>query len=246
MKRKRSGSPLSFPASPTGSESPDELERHGVRRVVKRARLPSNGIDLTETAQADNHTFQPDPSNFDDDTIHEFFSLGKGKGKEKEKDQVSYPPARFEAEHIGPTTLTSPATAAVEECIVIMDSDEEEPQEVPYPRRRTRVASGNAAQGARLPLAPRRRPHEPRQDSNGDDLLRERRDSSELIEIGHEHPPRRRPRQGVIEVGDDEDDPQTRAELFRSRHRKAAHILGRDICIRLIRTSSHTDVFGRD
>lgn len=112
-------------------------------------------------------------------------------------------------------------TTQSSECIELLDSDSDEAQPYQTPLRSlSRTAPSASAAPPPLDLKPYRQSSVSRQ-----------RPSPDIVSISDVIPPSRR---RVIQISD-EDSAEERAKLFSSSHRKAAHILGLDVCRRIIR-----------
>lgn len=112
-------------------------------------------------------------------------------------------------------------------CIVLDDSDSDEDHTQYHTPLRNREPSRAAPSASAAP----RFQHTPVREKSSSRL---RRDSSEIVSISDVFPPPPRTRR-VIDLSHDVEGAEERAKLFKENHRKAAHILGLEVCKQIVR-----------
>lgn len=227
-----SPSPISFDSD----SEPDDLERAGVQRIIKRARKPSNGVEVdVDMTSGDERTFLPDHSvfGFDDEQTAKMQNPSPTSMKSNSTSAVEtlvtghrISQKRPRAEVGGRSLFTvSQLTSQSPECIVLDDNDSDDW----HTQYHTPLHSTELSRVApRASAAPR--PHHTADRKKSPSRLR--RDSSEIVSVSDVFPP---PLRRALELDDEEDSVEEREKLFKLPHRKAAHILGVEVCKQIIR-----------
>lgn len=232
----QSFSPMSLDSD--SDSEPDELERAGVQRIVKRARKPSNGVEVdVDMTSEEERTFLPDSSVFgiEDERTEKMENVQVPSPVSMKSDSTSaveslvtdkrFPQKRPRAKVGGHSSRrTHELTSQTPDCITIDNSDSDEQRSQNHTPLRSVAPSRVAPRPSTAP-----RPHHTHQLKKSQSPLR--RESSEIVSISDVFPP---PPRRAIEVGDEEDGAEERAKLFSEPHRKAAHILGVEVCKQII------------